>query len=77
MAEERTGLQINPYAVIGEKQVRLEFLAQYAQGLEQQVREQQATIDTMAAQIAALQAPADTDPDNESADMVAEGSPVG
>ncbi len=84
MAEQTTGVEINPYAIIGEKQVRLEVMQQYAQGLEVKVAELQAQVETQAAKLAELQADPQTqeidmtpfiEPDAEAADMVAEGSP--
>lgn len=45
---------------IGEKQVRLELMTQYAQTLEQKVIELQAQVDAQAEQIAALQGPPST-----------------
>lgn len=67
--------EVNPWAIIGEKQVKLEIMAQYAQGLEQKVLEQQATIDRLGVQIVELQTPPEVAV-SEVEDMVSEGSPV-
>lgn len=58
-------IEVNPYTIIGEKQVRLELLTQYAAGLEQQIATQQATIEAQAARILELDPPADPEVDAE------------